>query len=792
MANTHPSFLQLAAREGLQTGTLRDFGDGLNVADDDLNMRPSYSSVMENMIVNDNKGVDIRFGTRLFADGEDGTITDNGAVSLTIDTTNTSNIVSITDTAHGLSTGDHVSMDNFASAIGGIPSTDFDKRHCITVTGVNAYTIRTATVATSTVTAARGFDQIYNTHTISGVIVEKWHFQDHDIVIDTNGELFTVNANGVLARIWDDTFARALAGTPNAWSPMVFASADTFKGELIICNGIDKPLVVDLASTPKVDYLQDAGTSSNVFTPIAKYIKSMPDYVIMAGDPLDPKLLHVSHTGTSGTWQGDPAPNVGTQVDMSRYTPSDDPTVKGLGRYREQLIVLYFDSAVPVDIGTVDSTPAHVITPADAITQHGTIGSRTIQTLGSDLLMCDPSGVPSFARRKFTDSIEVERPSDDIEPMIRNNLLRLSVGELEDNVFSIYNRLDRQYMLFVPNHETNVQKTLQYHALSTHSTVGSGEMYVTTKQPHDLLVGETCAISGAAAFAGLLTGDLNQTFTVLRVLDANRFVVETGGTNTSGGISGGGAAIVLTYQRTESTCYVYKKIQKRKLNAWSVLRGWNWNCASVTSLGRVIFANDRQLFVMGNDNDPIYGDYQEQFDGTWAISTAYTVDDRIKSPTSSNVYICLVDHTSDSSGTMEDNIDRVPTYWTLYEGDAIEFAWELPWIDNQQRMQLKKNKYLAMDVTGEATFNFKVFTDRNYDDGDGTLQPLYDILFAAGVSGAGETGAVSGSARLTGDERPWRVAFDYKISKFRISGSTTKRGRFTSISVAYKGGRFPR
>lgn len=786
MRGITPSLMQLASRDRLETGTLRDFGNGLNVADDDVNMKPSYSKVMENVVVNDAKGVDVRQGTRLFADGEDGTITDNGTVSLTVDTTNTSNIVQITDTAHGLSTGDHVEISNFASAIGGIPSTDFNKRHCITVTGVNTYTIRTATVATSTVSAARGFDQIYNTHTISGVIVEKWHFQDHDILIDTTGEIFQVTGAGVITRIWDDTFARALTGSPNAWSPMTFASADTFAGVLIVCNGIDKPLTVDLSATPKVDFLQDAGTSSNVNTPVAKYVQAMANYVVMAGDPLDPKLIHVSNRGTAGTWQGDPAPNDGTQVDMARFTPSDDPTIKGLGRYRENLMVLYFDSVVPVVLGDSDGT-THTITPDDAITQHGTIGSRTVQTLGSDLLMCDPSGVPSFARRTFTDSLEADRPSDDIEPLIRNNILRLSVGELEDNTFSVYNRLERQYMLFIPNHETGFQRTLQYNALETND-VGGGEMYINTQQPHDLRVGETFTISGASAFGGLTTGNINKTHTVLRVVSPLILVVDTGGTITQAGISGGGAAIVITYQRSESVCYVYKKIKQRSLNAWSVLRGWNWNCASVTSLGRVIFANDRQLFVLGSENDPIYGDFADQFDATWATSTAYTVGQRVKSPTSLVVYRCLVGHTSDATGTMEDNIERVPTYWEEYNGDAIDWVWELPWIDNRQRIITKKNKYISMDVTGNAAFGMQIFTDLQYDDGDGGLSPLYDIDFIAGGAGMGESGAAFGGSRLTADQRPYRVAFAYKICKFRFYGSTTRQARFTSISTAFKRG----
>lgn len=776
---------QLSAQESLTPATARDFGKGLNVADDDLNMSADYSVVMDNVGTNDSKGIDVRQGTRIFANGEDGTITENGSVTITVAVTNASNVATITDTAHGLSTGEHVELSSFSAAIGGIDASEFNKRHCITVLSANSYSIRTASDATSTTSASRTATQTYNTHTIAGTIINKWHFQNHDIIVDTTGELFKVDGAGTITRIFDDTVARGLSGSPSAWSPMTFADADTFKGDLIVCNGIDKPLLVNLDNGSPVTFLQDAGSSSNVNTPVAKYVIAMPDYLCMAGDLQNNTILHVSDTGTSGTWQGDPSPNVGTQVDLSVYSPSSDPEIRGLGRYREQLIVAFVDSVVPIELGNIDTTPAHIIEPSDAIEQHGAIAARSIVSLGSDLLMCDTTGVPSFARRVFTDSLESDRPSEDIDKLLRNNVLRLTIGAQERDIFALYNRLDRQYMLFMPNHETGSTLNMRYNSLEA-GEAASGEMYLHYRAPHNFRVGETFTISGATAFGGLTTGNINKTHTVLRVIDEHIIVVDTGGTVTSARIGGGGGSIILTYQRTQTLCYVYKKLTKRSIRAWSVYSGWNWNCGSVTSLGRVIFASDRKLYVLGNENDPINGDFVDEFDATWAVSTAYTEGQRIKSPTSGVVFECVSSHTSDASGTMEDNIARVPTYWIEYRGEPIDFVWELPWIDNNRKMNTKKNKLIAMDTVGNAIFKAQIFTDQQYSDGDGGLSPIFDIEFVAGNGGFGSSQSVSGSARLTGDARAWRCAFSYKIMKWRFYGSTTRACRFISVSLAYK------
>lgn len=71
------------------------------------------------------------------------------------DTTNTSPVINVNDTAHGLSTGDIVTFSG-ATAVGGIPADFLNTSHTVTVIGVDDYTITVPTDATSTVTGGGG------------------------------------------------------------------------------------------------------------------------------------------------------------------------------------------------------------------------------------------------------------------------------------------------------------------------------------------------------------------------------------------------------------------------------------------------------------------------------------------------------------------------------------------------------------------------------------------------------------------------------------------------------------
>ncbi len=81
------------------------------------------------------------------------------------------------------------------------------------------------------------------------------------------------------------------------------------------------------------------------------------------------------------------------------------------------------------------------------------------------------------------------------------------------------------------------------------TTGGAGSGIVTiTDTGHGASTGDYVTISGATAVDGLTAGELNQEFEVLSVPSANTYTVDTGGVATTGGVSGGGAAVDAEYQ----------------------------------------------------------------------------------------------------------------------------------------------------------------------------------------------------------------------------------------------------
>ena len=65
-----------------------------------------------------------------------------------------------------------------------------------------------------------------------------------------------------------------------------------------------------------------------------------------------------------------------------------------------------------------------------------------------------------------------------------------------------------------------------------------------------VLFGDFVTFSGATAFDGLTTGNLNKEQVVTNVVNVNSYEVDTGGISTSGSTAGGGTAVVAAYQIT--------------------------------------------------------------------------------------------------------------------------------------------------------------------------------------------------------------------------------------------------
>ena len=518
--------------------------------------------------------------------------------------------------------------------------------------------------------------------------VNCFYYNGHIVVVGEDGVVIKIDSSGNADIMFDQSFSENLPGSPDPWGETTFASFAEFNGELIICNGINKPLIVNQSMI--CTYLNDPAVGTNAFTPIAKYVIAHDRYLVMGGDVDNPDRLYISSTDTSGVFVGDAGPNDAVNDDLGSRVPQGSSNIKGLGRFRDKVIIAFENVML---IGTLGSFAEsdHVPTFDDVIEEHGALSHRVLSTIGEDMLFCDHVGVSSSNKALFTGAVRSERLSQLIDPEIHKNVSKFtSTSELENRTFSVFNSLQQSYMLFIPN-----------------------------------------------------AGDVKQ--------------------------------------QTETRCYVYRRIRALKIDAWFEFNNWNWTSSCVSSLKRVFFTKGTDVFILGNEQDPVYKDREgteEMFDD----STAFT-----------------------------DYTGWYPVVSASDSGVPIPFTWELPWSDNQQRFATKASRYINLDTDGNERFDVKMFVDNLYksrsdlgesfidgsvfDDELGwdvdVLDPILSMTFVGGDGpgyGSDEYGQYMGGGRPTRHEGLYAWTTKYKLFKLRIEGDAKGPLKFISITLAYQPG----
>lgn len=574
-------------------------------------------------------------------------------------------------------------------------------------------------------------------------ITGAFYFQGFIVVTLDNGEIVSVAADGSMDVIWSAAIAAALPGTVPTWSGGAgFASFAVFNNELLVFDGLNKPLRIDFGNATPVNYLVDIPTSSNANVPVARYVCVVGQYVVAAGDPVNKDRLYISNKGTSGTWYGDSDPNDGIYVDLGKYASVSSQDIRGIAQIRGSLVVAFDNTVIIGKLGiyTTDDTPVHTPDFSDVMEGVGCSSHHAMQSIGNDLLLAAQTGITSVQRAQFTGGLEPQQFSELISPRITRLMSRLSLGALATQVFSVYNPLLDQYMLFVPNHEDGTTHELQEDAIIIRGDdpfTGYLRIYFPN---HPYEEGDQFTISGATAFNTLTTEMLNTTHTVVGVVNSDYFdiLLDPVPAINNTVVVGGGDSIVLTDKRTETHCFVLTSV-KLKSRTWARYRGWDFVAACVTEQGRVVFA-DRlgKLFVLGNQNEP------------------YTVD--FYNP---------------------DDDDAVPT--------PIKWEWEWPWTDFKERETQKYSTYVRVDSSGTSPFTLQMFVDDLLRDGNGQLTPALSTEFVGGsIGGYGAGPQPYGGGRRTSDVRLYGWPCRFKTAKMRFSGQSTERLRIVALTILYQ------
>lgn len=284
---------------------------------------------------------------------------------------------------------------------------------------------------------------------VSGDIIDIEYFANALIAVTENGEVAAVDNDGIVTAIWNSAIAALLLGSPSGWSTgLTIVDFVPFKNELIIHNGVDKPISIN--GSLVVTYLQDAATGSNVNVPIGKFGCVVSNYHCVAGISVLPTSIYITAIGTSGTFPGDPDPNDSISIDVGAYAPEGAPDIRGIAGFRSFLIVFFAGQSILIQLGVYDADGVHVPTFPDAFPAFGLFGHRCLMQVESDLLFAGNGGIASAKKNlnSFTGSVENVPINDIIDPSFRRVMGLLTDTQLKENCFFIYDKLSHDLMLY--------------------------------------------------------------------------------------------------------------------------------------------------------------------------------------------------------------------------------------------------------------------------------------------------------------------------------------------------------
>lgn len=721
-----------SVRSAHRTTTLRDFSGGWNVVDNELTLSPKYARIFDNMQRAPDGSVTIRPGYKLWKDLHSGVET-TVSTSVAFETVLGSRIVKVFHNFHGMSLGNHVAFWGVDGGGSGLVNSELNSTHDIReIVDSNSYRIAVPTAPTANGTFPATGNVTKDTHPIGGSIVSGFYFQEHLILVSDTGEIVKISDSGTATRIWSQSLALALSGTPVGWTQTQLVSFHVNGGNLLVHNDVDKPLDINLARAPNVIFLGDpASGGSNAAVPLGHLGFTSGGYAIVAGSPSEESLLQFSASLAPGVYTGNPAPDDATDIDLSKSLNIPDPKIIGITELRDKLLVVFRDKIAIGLLGgtkTIGSDIIHDPDFKDSIPEHGAISHRSIVPLGNDVFMCSRTGIPSVAQSQISATFLPRNVSDLISPALQQNINRLSDDVLLRKVFAVYNAQERQYMLFMPKYDSNDIRELDADPIIFTSILEQGK-YIIKVPSHGFDEGDKVIVAGSTTVG--LNGNINGTWPISEVISEDYIVVETGTTYTTTNEVGGGSSVTLQPVNEETIGYIFAYNPELKVRAWSRYRNLNFDYGIKTPSGSIFFGKGGKIYRFGDRNNPITSD----------------------------------------------------------DGQAIKFVWEWPWGDFDTRVNIKEISSIYPDTLGKAQFDFKLFVDQLYKSSVGVFTPARATTFTGSSGGGfGAGNQPYGGGRRGKEQVVWPIPVIGKLIKPRIEGETTDPIRFVSLTILYREG----
>lgn len=248
----------------------------------------------------------------------------------------------------------------------------------------------------------------------------------------------------------------------------------------------------------------------------------------------------------------------------------------------------------------------------------------------------------------------------------------------------------------------------------------------------------------------------------------------------------------------DDTAFVYTNNEKLRYSSWTHYMSVDFQCACASLLGRIYGARDMRVYQLGNSvyaSENYTADKLLDRDGTWANGTAYTAGDLVFDSDTGEVYTCSVSHTSLLGGTFAEDRTQRTGNWVLYDGVAIAFDMEMPWLTGKAQMKVKHLRFTNIGSLGNAEFTLALYVDGLYKDINGTViaDPALSMKFIGNQAGGfGVDEGPFGGGRKSHDPRLYRTPCRFKSIKPRLTGSVKKPLTFTNMTFLYAQGLYKR
>lgn len=308
-------------------------------------------------------------------------------------------------------------------------------------------------------------------------LVNGEYYLDKIIAVSDIGEVVAIDAVGDAIILFNDEIAQQNnVDIASGWGATDHVCFTVFNGILTLWNGRNKPLYVDLRNTVPCNFLVDEATQTNSMIPIAKYAIAINHYLVVGNcyDEVEgiwhPDRIYISDYDTIATFNNgseDPIDNGGIYIDIGKIVSTSLSEIRGLSRYRTQLIVSFDEVSVlgtlgtTIDQTTVDGIEYKLHKPdfSDVISDFGCISNRTFQTLLGDVCCLSYNGIGLFRKQVLSSLTTCAQLATIIGPELYKTFKDLSDDALNNRIWSVFNPKEQQYMLFIPNSSTLAETT---------------------------------------------------------------------------------------------------------------------------------------------------------------------------------------------------------------------------------------------------------------------------------------------------------------------------------------------